>query len=96
VSALSFYVDDNRLLPVPSPADGRPVVRIPILEAAKFALHDAMLQAKVSNVQLAHLMGVDEKAVRRLRDPLHHSSIGKVGAAVRLPGRRLGLVSETA
>jgi antitoxin HicB len=95
VSALSFYVDDNRLLSVPSAADGRPVVRIPVQEAAKFALHDTMLQTRVSNVELAHRMGVDEKAVHRLRDPLHRSSISKVEAALQLLGRRLEVASET-
>jgi antitoxin HicB len=89
VAALSFYTDDGRPLPRPAPAGGRPVVGVPSLVAAKLALHEAMLEQAVSNVELAGRLGLDEKAVRRLRDPLHRSHIGAVEAALRALGRRL-------
>ena len=89
VSALSFYVDENRALPWPSPARGRTVVAVPALEAAKLALHDAMIAANISNVELARQLGLDEKAVRRLRDPLHRSRIEAVEAALQSLGRHL-------
>lgn len=88
-TALSFYTDDGRPLPRPSPAEGRPVVEVPPLVAAKLALHEAMLERGVSNVELAGRLGLDEKAVRRLRDPLHRSHIGAVETALRALGRRL-------
>ena len=91
VSALSFYVDDGRPLPAPSPADGRPVVSVPLLEATKLALHEAMIAAKVSNVELGRRMGTGETAIRRLRDPLHRSHVGQVEAALRMLGRRIVL-----
>ncbi len=72
-----------------SPARGRTIVAVPALEAAKLALHDAMLTAKVSNVDLAHRLGIDEKAVRRLRDPLHRSRIEAVEEALHALGRQL-------
>jgi predicted RNase H-like HicB family nuclease len=40
VTALSFYTDASRPLPVPSPARGRPPAIVPALEAAKLALHE--------------------------------------------------------
>jgi antitoxin HicB len=43
----------------------------------------------VSNVELARRLGTDEKAVRRLRDPLHGSRIEAVEAALRALGKRL-------
>ncbi len=89
VTALSFYTDDGEPLPRPVPAQGRPMVEVPSLVAAKLALHDAMLAAGVNNVELATRLGLDEKAVRRLRDPLHRSHIGAVEAALRALGRRL-------
>jgi antitoxin HicB len=89
VTALSFYVDDGRSLPRPSPARGRPVVTVTALETAKLALHDAMISAGLSNVQLGRRLGMDEKAVRRLRDPLHRSHIGAVEAALRALGKRV-------
>ena len=89
VTALSFYTDDGKPLPRPVPAEGRPMVEVPSLVAAKLALHEAMLEHGVSNVELARRLGLDEKAVRRLRDPLHRSHIGAVEAALRVLGRRL-------
>jgi antitoxin HicB len=89
VTALSFYTDDARPLPAPSAVRGRPVATVPSLVAAKLALHDAMLAAGVSNVELGRRLSQEEKAVRRLRDPLHRSHIGQVEAALRLLGKRL-------
>ena len=62
---------------------------VPALIAAKLALHEAMLSGGVSNVELARRLGTDEKAVRRLRDPLHGSRIEAVEAALRALGKRL-------
>jgi antitoxin HicB len=69
---------------------------VPPLVAAKLALHDAMLAARISNVALARQLGTDEKTVRRLRDPLHQSRINQVDAALRALGRRLGIVIDAA
>jgi antitoxin HicB len=91
VSALSLYVEDGRSLPRPSAAHGRPVVTVTALEAAKLALHDAMLAAEMSNVELARRLEIDEKSVRRLRDPLHRSHIGQIEAALRVLGKRLAV-----
>ena len=96
VTALSFYTDEDERLPRPSAARGRPLAYVLLLAAAKLALHDAMLAAGVSNVALARKLGTDEKAVRRLRDPLHHSKIDQIDAAPRVLGKRMGIVIEAA
>lgn len=88
-TALSFYTDEDRPLPIPSAEHGFPVAIVAPLVAAKLALHDAMLASGVSNSDLARRLNQDEKAVRRLRDPLHRSHIGQVEAALRLLGKRL-------
>jgi len=89
ISALSIYVEENRPNPKPSPAPGRDMVSVTTLEATKLALHDAMLAAGVSNLELAGRLGLDEKAVRRLRDPLQRSAIGAVEAVLRCLGKRV-------
>ena len=97
VTALSLYVEDGRALPHPSPARGRSIVSVSILEAAKLALHDAMSACGISNVELGRTLMLDEKAVRRLRDPLHRSHIGTVEAALRILGKRVEIdISEVA
>ena len=55
-----------------------------------------MITAGVSNVALARQLGTDEKTVRRLRDPLHQSRINQVDAALRVLGKRMGIVIEAA
>ena len=89
MTALSMYVDDGEPVPAPAPSRGRPVVSLATLEAAKIALHNAMLAASVSNVELGRRLGLDEKAVRRLRDPMHRSHIGQVETALHGLGQRL-------
>jgi antitoxin HicB len=96
VSSLAIFVEDNQPIPRPSPARGRPLVPVPALVAAKLALHDAMLAARISNVELGRRLGLDEKQVRRLRDPLHRSHIDKVEAALRILGKRLEVEAKEA
>jgi antitoxin HicB len=72
------------------------VVSVPALAAAKLALHQAMLDACVSNVELGRRLGIDEKAVRRLRDPLHRSKVETIEAALRALGQRLEVVVRPA
>jgi antitoxin HicB len=91
VSVISAMIEDGQAVPLPSAPRGRPKVSVPPLDAAKIALHDAMLKAHMSNVELAHRMGLDEKAVRRLRDPLQRSHIETVAAALRVLGKKLEL-----
>jgi antitoxin HicB len=89
ISILSAMVDHGERIPAPSPARGRPVVILPALDAAKLALHEAMLDAGISNRELGARLGKDEKVVRRLRDPLYKSKIEQVEAALLALGKRL-------
>ncbi len=92
VTALSFYTDGAERLPSPSPALGRRLAHVPPLVAAKLVLHDAMLAAGVSNVDLARRLDVDEKIVRRLRNPLYKSLIDRVDKALRSLGKRIEII----
>lgn len=89
VTALSFYVEDGQPLPRPSPARGRRVAYVPTLEAAKLALHARKLELGLSDAALATRLGLDQKSVSRLLDPLHRSHIRFVDAALVTLGRRL-------
>ena len=96
ITALSFYTDDSERLPHPSPARGRRVAHVPPLVGAKLLLHQAMLAAGVSNVDLARRLGIDEKVARRLHDPLYKSRIDRVDKALRTLGKRIELVVREA
>jgi hypothetical protein len=43
----------------------------------------------VENLQLGHRLGLNEKAIRRLRDPLHKSHVGALENALRALGTHL-------
>jgi antitoxin HicB len=90
VAALCGYVNVHRPVPRPSRCrKGQHLVELPALLAAKLALYDAMLEAKVSRVALAKQIGVTEGAVRRLLDLDHRSHIGQVETALEILGKRL-------
>ncbi|MXV35650.1 hypothetical protein GS535_03640 [Saccharibacter sp. EH611] len=86
VSALTFYVDENKPLPKPEPRRGRPLIAVPVLEAMKFILHDEMIAQKLTNKALGERLGVTETVVRRLRNPLHKSKVEIVERALNVLG----------
>jgi antitoxin HicB len=96
VTALSFYTDASQPLPHPSPSRGRKLAHVPPLVAAKLLLHDTMLAAGVSNVDLARRLGVDEKVARRLRDPLYKSRIDRVDRALQALGKKIEVIVREA
>src|SRR4029450_5796641 len=48
-----------------------PLVAVAADVAAKLAVREAFSEARISNVELAHRLGKDEKEVRRILDPRH-------------------------
>lgn len=88
--ALTGYIDDREDLPQPSrPKRGQHVAYLPPLVAMKLELYQAMRHAKVSRVQLAERLGIDEKQVRRLLDLDHGSRVEQLELALKHLGRSL-------
>ena len=92
----------NRLvlrLDIPAPSrsrKGQPVVPVPPLMAAKAALYLAIREAGMSNVQLARLIGCNEKEIRRMLDPRHATKLPRLQEAIEALGKRLVLAVEEA
>ena len=61
----------------------------PAETVAKAALYTSMRKARVSKSQLARLLGIDEKEVRRLLDPHYGSKLPRIAQAVAALGDRL-------
>jgi len=77
-------------LPKPSnPAPGQQVVCLPAPTAVKAAFYSAIRELNLSKVQLAAVLGVDEKEVRRLLDPYHRSKLNRIYELLRRLGKRL-------
>ena len=96
IAALGGYIQARRNIPRPSPAQGRVLVALPALVAAKTALYGAMRAQGVGNTALAERLGISEGAVRRLVDPDHRSHIGQVEVALHALGQRLVVATQAA
>jgi antitoxin HicB len=64
-------------------------VALPALVAAKLELYRRMCETGTTRVALARMLGVDERAVRRLLAYKHRSHIGQIEAALAKLGKRL-------
>jgi len=87
--ALSSYLDDGRALPVPSKAKrGQLMVVVPPRVAIKLAIHEAMCEQGVTQVQLGEMLGIDGRQVRRILDLDHESKLSQLEAALAALGLR--------
>jgi antitoxin HicB len=92
LTAFEFYFDDRRPVPKPSkPEPDQQVITLSPLAVAKLAIYHAMLEANVSQVELADRLGCDPRQVRRLLDLYHNSRLDQLEKALKALGRRLVL-----
>ena len=71
--------------------DGRDLVPLAPVMAAKAALSRALKEAGMTRVALAGVIGCDEKEVRRLLDPRHASKMPRLARALEALGKTLVL-----
>ena len=89
-TALSFYVDDRKPLPVPSkPKRGQKTVRPSALECAKLGVYRAMTEQGIKKSELARRLGWHMPQVDRLFDLKHASRFDQIEAAARALGRHV-------
>ncbi|GEO82637.1 type II toxin-antitoxin system HicB family antitoxin [Pararhodospirillum oryzae] len=88
---LAALVRDREDIPLPSPANGRPVARLPALDTLKLRLYLEMRAQDVSQSDLARRLGKTPKDVWRLLDLTHASRMDQIEAAFGA----LGLVVTT-
>jgi antitoxin HicB len=91
-TAMDFYFDDRRPVPVPSaPKRGHVMVDLPPSVAAKVLLLNEMLRQQVRPVELARRMNVRPQEVNRLTDLHHPTKIDTISLALLAIGKRLEL-----
>lgn len=86
---LESYMDDKQRIPYPSPADGRPVVILPVVVAGKVALHNALIDAGKKKADLARMLNLAPSLVDRLLSLRHKSRIEQIETALAALGKRL-------
>lgn len=90
-TALDFYFEDRRPVPLPSPVGDRPTVSLTASASAKVLLLNEMLAQGVKPVELARRLNVPRQDVTRLLKRGHNTKIDAIDAALGALGKRLTL-----
>jgi antitoxin HicB len=88
LAALGGLAKLKRDLPEPS-AKGDFFVVVPMLQSAKLALYQAMVEAGLNKVTLAHKLGKQEGEIRRWLDLDHQTKIRTLEGALWHLGKRI-------
>ena len=83
---LAARMCDREAIPLPSPANGRPVAEVSALSALKVSLYMVMWDQHVRKSDLARMLNVDPKQVDRLLNLNHASRLDQFEAAFRALG----------
>ncbi|ERF77886.1 type II toxin-antitoxin system HicB family antitoxin [Gallibacterium anatis] len=90
VTAMDFYFEDKRSVPLPSEAkDGEVLIELPPSVAAKVMLLNEMIKQNISNVELAKRIHVKPQEVQRITDLSHSTKIDTLNRAFQALGKRL-------
>lgn len=87
-TAMDFYFEDNRPIPMPSQAlDGEVMVSLPLSIWSKVLLLNEMLNQHVSQVDLAKRMGIKPQQVTRIVNLEHATKIDTLVEAFKALGK---------
>ncbi|MGJ7611170.1 MULTISPECIES: type II toxin-antitoxin system HicB family antitoxin [unclassified Variovorax] len=90
ITALDFYFDDKREVPVPRKAKkGEDVVELPASVWAKVLLLNEMVRQKIWPAELARMLGTSAQDVNRLVNLKYTSKVDSVQQALGVLGKRL-------
>ena len=88
--AIAGYISAGLRIPVASKVrEGQHAIQLPALMALKAAMHSTMMEVHISNVALGKKLGVNEKEVRRWRDPHHGTRLPTMERALAALGKQL-------
>ena len=89
-TALSFYVEARKSLPVASrPAPGQKTVQPSALACAKLGVYQAMTEQGIKKAELARRLGWHMPQVDRLFDLHHASRLDQIEAAANALGKHI-------
>jgi antitoxin HicB len=87
--AIAARIDDHLDIPEPSkPLENKHLVTVPTQTALKAALVMAMSESKLNQVQLAQVLNVDQKEVRRILDPHHGTKLATMERTLNILGKK--------
>lgn len=96
-TAMDFYFEDKRVVPLPSvPRRGDVLIDLPASVAAKVLLLNAMLAKKVTAAELARRLHTRRQEINRVIDLRHTTKIDTIEAALAALGMHLQLSATPA
>jgi antitoxin HicB len=91
-TAMDFYFEDKRPVPLPSKVSKSDVtIDLPASLSAKVLLLNEMLKQKIRPAELARRMDVTPQEVQRLINLHHASKIDTIDVALKALGKRLSI-----
>lgn len=86
-AAIEGRIMDGLDIPTPSRAKrGEHQIALPVHTALKAALYLKMQEGKITRVELARRLGIDEKEARRMLDPYHATKAERLEQALAALG----------
>lgn len=96
-TAMDFYFEDKRVVPMPSaPKRGDVLIDLPASVAAKVLLLNAMLAQQVTAAELARRLHTRRQEINRVIDLRHTTKIDTIEAALAALGMHLQLSATPA
>jgi antitoxin HicB len=89
LTAFEFYFEDQRSVPLPSPAQGRDTVNVPASVWVKVLVLNTMLEQRISQAELAKRMGTRKQEMQRVINLGHNTKIDTLNRALEVMGKRL-------
>lgn len=97
LSAMDFYFEDKRPVPLPSKLQkGEEWVALPASVYAKVLLLNEMLAQNISNAELARRMEIKPQEVQRIVNLNHITKIDTIAAALAQLGKHLNFSIQAA
>ncbi len=91
-TAMEFYFDDRREVPMPSaPKRGERLVALPVSESLKILLLNEMVRQGVRPAELAKRMNTSKQEVNRITTLRHATKIDRIADALSALGKRLNV-----
>lgn len=89
-SAMEFYFDDRREVPMPSAAKrGDRLVALPVSESFKILLLNEMVRQNIRPAELAKRMRTSKQEINRITTLRHATKIDRIADALAALGKRL-------
>jgi antitoxin HicB len=89
-TAMEFYFDDRREVPMPSaPKRGDRLVALPVSESFKVLLLNEMVKQGVRPAELAKRMNTSKQEINRLTTLRHTTKVDRIADALAALGKRL-------